>query len=93
MTWEGRIKSLSDRKDRLVEAFLYERAVDRETYQRQLDKLNEAIALAEMELQDARIEELDVEAVLGFAEFVLLNSGWLWIESSLEQKPSAGSLP
>jgi hypothetical protein len=33
-----------------------------------------------------RLDELDVEAVLQFAEHVLLNAARLWTEFSLEQK-------
>jgi hypothetical protein len=38
------------RKDLWVEAFVYKRALDQQTYQEQLDKLNEEITLAELDL-------------------------------------------
>ena len=76
----------NERKNRLVEAFVYERTIDHVTYQQQLDKLNEEITLAELEERDARIEELDVQAAVGFAEYVLLNAARLWSEFNLEQK-------
>jgi hypothetical protein len=59
---------------------------DRETYQRQLDKLNEQIMLAEMQEREAKLESYDVEAVLNFAEHVILNAARLWTEFSSEQK-------
>ncbi len=37
-------------------------------------------------VHDARLDELDVESVLAFAEYVLSNPGRLWGEASLEQK-------
>ena len=77
---------LNDRKQRLVETFIYDRAIDALTYQEQLDRLNEEIALAEIDERDARIEELDVQAAVSFGEFVLLNAPRLWAQLSSEQK-------
>jgi hypothetical protein len=51
-----------------------------------MDKLNEAMALAEIDQHDQRSEELDIEAVLGFAERVSLNAPRLWLEASLDQR-------
>ena len=85
-TLKHRLEDLYQRKDRLDEAFVFERSINQKTYQRQLDKLNEEIMLTEVELHEVRIDEMDVEAVLGFAQHVLLNAGRLWMEFSLEQK-------
>jgi site-specific DNA recombinase len=81
-----RVKELHGRKQSLVEAFIYKREIDRVTYQEQLDKLNEELALAEIGERDARIDELDVQAALSFGEFLLLNAQRIWLEASLEQK-------
>ena len=80
------LTDLQERKDKLVEAFVYRKAIDQATYQRQLDKLNEEITLAEMAANDAKLESFDVEAVLNFSEHVILNAARLWMEFSLEQK-------
>jgi hypothetical protein len=69
-----------------VVAFLYEKAIDRTTYERQRDKLNEQIVLAEMQERDAKLEDYDVEAVLNFAQHVVLNAARLWVEFSSDQK-------
>jgi hypothetical protein len=58
------LSALRDRKQPLVEAFVYQRAIDRRTYQEQLDKLNEEIAFAEINERDARIEQMDVQAAV-----------------------------
>ena len=79
-------RPLQERKQRLVEAFVYRREIDRATYQEQLDKLNEEIALSEIEERDSRIEELDVQAAVSHGEYLLINAPRLWTESSLEQK-------
>jgi site-specific DNA recombinase len=80
------LKALYDRKQRLVEAFVYDRSIDPPTYQEQLDRLNEQIVLAETNERDARIDELDLQAAVSFGEFVLLNAPGLWIQLSLDQK-------
>jgi len=59
-----RLDELRRRKDLLVHAFVYKRALDQQTYREQLDKLNEDITLMEIEEQDARFDEVDVEAAL-----------------------------
>jgi hypothetical protein len=51
-----------------------------------VDKLDEEITLAEIALHDARLDELDVEGVLAFADYVPTNAGRLWVEASLDQK-------
>ncbi len=60
--------------------------IDRPAYERQRDRLREDIALAELEANDARLEELDVEGILGFAETVISNAARLWSDATLEQK-------
>jgi hypothetical protein len=51
-----------------------------------LDRLNEEIALAEINERDARIEQMDLHAAVTFGEFVLLNAARLWAQLGLEQK-------
>jgi hypothetical protein len=77
---------LNRRKDQLDETFIYEKAIDRVTYERQLDKLNEQIMLAEMQERETKLEAYDVDAVLNFAEHVILNAARLWTEFSSDQK-------
>jgi site-specific DNA recombinase len=83
---QRRLSGLLERKQRLFEAFVYQRAIDQRTYEQQRDKLNEEIALAEIEERDARIDELDVQAAVSFGEVVLLNAPRLWAELPLAQK-------
>ena len=65
---------------------MYRRTIDEVTYKQQKDRLDQEIALAEMAAHDAKLDELDVEAVVVFAEHVLLNAARLWQEFSLGQK-------
>jgi site-specific DNA recombinase len=80
------VTTLKARKQRLNDAFIYEQAVDRDTYNDQLAQLNESLAMAELDLHDARLEELDVEGVLEFARHLLLNAARMWSEASLAQR-------
>ena len=83
---DTRLTKLRRRKDQLDETFIFRRAIDGPTYERQRDKLAEDTTLTEMAVNDARIDELDSEGVLAFAEHLLLNVARLWAEASLDQK-------
>lgn len=45
-----------------------------------------------MELNDAVVEQFDVESALGFAEHVLTNAARLWLELNLDQKQQLQSV-
>jgi hypothetical protein len=62
---EGRQKTIRERLDRLDEAFLYERSIDIDTYDRQHDRLREEVTLARVERHARELEEMDVEGILG----------------------------
>ena len=49
--------------------------------------MREQIALASIDLEDARQEEIDVEGLLGFAEYIVTNAARLWMEATAEQRP------
>lgn len=83
---------LKRRKEQLVEAFVFQKVIDQQTYKEQLDKLSEGMALAEMDLHEQRTEELDLEAVLDFVERVALNASRLWLEADLQQRQRLQSL-
>jgi site-specific DNA recombinase len=81
-----KVKELRENKTKLEEAYVYQRSIDAETYQSMRAKLAEELTLAEMELRDAQAEEIEIEAVLDFAEMVLLNASNLWKSAPSEQK-------
>ena len=72
--------------DRIEAAFLDEQSIDRQTYECQRDKRREQLSLAEMELGDAVLDDLDVEGLLGFAEHVLTDAARLWAELGIDGK-------
>jgi hypothetical protein len=85
------LEELRARKAQLVDAFLYRQVIDRVTYQDEKDRPDQEIALAKIAAHEARLEEMDVEAVVAFAEHVLTNAARLWREFSLEQSSASSS--
>jgi len=83
---EGRLSDLRNRESRLEEAFLYEKAIDRETYERQRDKLRNDRTIAETEVDSIEQDDLDVGGLFTFAEHVLLNAGQLWRDADSTRK-------
>jgi hypothetical protein len=79
-------KAIQDKLDRLDEAFLFERSIDIETYDRHAEKLREELTLARIDRHSGQLEELDVEGILAFAERVLPRAADVWVQASLEQR-------
>ena len=69
LTW--RLKAIQKKKDRLVEAHVHEQTIDAKTFREHMDRLREEEAIAKMERDGAELEDLDVGAVLAFAERTL----------------------
>lgn len=80
------VKAITDKLDRLDEAYLFARAIDQQTYQRQRDKLREELTLAKVSQHSEATEEMDVDGLLAFAERILPRSSDLWVQASLDQK-------
>src|SRR5262249_32752832 len=53
MKLHSALNALRERKQRLIDAFVYQQAIDRATYQEQLHKLHEELAFAEIDERDA----------------------------------------
>lgn len=80
------IDDLTAKKERLLEAFIYDKAIDRNTYRQQEAKLNEQLTIAELELSEAQADEFDVESVLQLVEHLLSNAGRTWQEYVPDQR-------
>ena len=85
-TAERAAKTIHEKLDRLDEAFLFERSIDIETYDRHAEKLREELTLARIDRHSGQLEELDVEGILAFAERILPRAADLWVQASLEQR-------
>ena len=84
---ERNAKAIQDKLDRLDEAFLCERSIDIETYDRHAEKLREELTLARIDRRHAgQLEKLDVEGIMAFAERVLPRAADLWVQASLDQR-------
>ena len=83
---QDRLDTLHGKKDRVVEAFLHQGLIDQATYQRQVAKIDEEIANADVAVHEARVDELDVQGILGFAEHLLSSAARMWCEASLDQR-------
>ena len=79
-------KAIHEKLDRLDEAFLFERSIDIETYDRHAEKLREELTLARIDRHSGQLEELDVEGILAFAERILPRAADLWVQASLDQR-------
>lgn len=79
------IRSLKDRREKLIDAMLDGRLTEFEARER-LDRLNDDIVAAEAVEKEKHIDQLDVEAVLAYAERLLLNTARLWLDANLDQK-------
>lgn len=85
-TLKRKVEDLAERKQRLIDAFVYKQAISQAVYSEQLESVEQGIAMARMELHEAELEEFDIESALSLAKHVLLNAARLWQELSLEQK-------
>jgi site-specific DNA recombinase len=83
---ERAAKTIQEKLDRLDEAFLFERSIDIERYDRHAEKLREELTLARIDRHSGQLEELDVEGILAIAERVLPRAGDLWVQASLDQR-------
>jgi hypothetical protein len=71
---------------KLDDAFLFQEKIDRETYERQRDRLREELTLAKMAKHSSDLDELGVKGILAFAERVLPKASDVWIQASLAQR-------
>ncbi len=83
---DKRIEEFSHRLLQLDEAFVFQKAIDRESYESQRDRIREQRALAELERSQVEVEQIDVEGILTFAEHTLSNATALWNQASVEAK-------
>ena len=83
---ERKQKAIREKLNRLDEAFLYERSIDRDTYDGHRERLRQELTFEQMDRHATELEELDVEGILGFAERILPSAANLWVQSSLNQK-------
>ncbi len=84
--WDAELREIKRKRDRLVELYVYQQALAEEVYQEQMVKLSEAQTLVQLKLHDAQLDEIDIEAVLAFADHLALRADRMWIAASLDQR-------
>ena len=83
---ESRVTELKAKRQKLIEAFVYQHSIEKSIYQEQLELIDDDIALAQLDVHDAKLEELDIEAALNYATNALQNAAKFWIQCSSDQK-------
>jgi hypothetical protein len=83
---EKRVKLIQQKLDRLDDAFLFQRLIDAQSYERQRDRLREELTLAQIDHHAEATDELDVQGILTFAERILPRASDLWVQASLDYK-------
>jgi hypothetical protein len=78
--------TIQDKLNRFDGAFLFERSIDIDTYDRHAEKLREELTLARIDRHSGQLDELDVEGILAFAERILPRASDLWVQASLDYK-------
>ncbi len=78
--------AIQQKLDRLDEAFLFQRSIDIETYDRHAERLREELTLARIAKHSTELDELDVEGILAFAERVLPRAADFWVQVPLDQR-------
>lgn len=73
-----RAAALRTRKERLVEGYVVERAMDRETYESMLAKVDDERTEVEAALSRAQASRLDAGALIDYATLVLARASALW---------------
>ena len=61
------LEKLKDREEQLIDACVHRRVINDAPFRLQHDKLKEEMTLVEMQLNEVRLEEHDLEAVLNFS--------------------------
>ncbi len=84
--FESRVAEIKKRRKALTKAFVFDKAIEREDYDEFLQELKEELLVAEIALHEAQIDELDLEAVLNFAEKALTSAAKIWVGATLEQR-------
>ncbi len=83
---DRRLEELEHRRNTLETAFLFDKSIGKETYDRQCDQLRQELALAEVGRLEERLDEVDIQGLLAFAEKLLVSPARQWLAFSLDQR-------
>lgn len=84
---DSRLRDLEGRRDRLVDAFVHERAIDGQTYEQQRRRLDEQMADLENLRLAAKVPSVDLERALLAAENLVTDLPGCWNRLQWQQRP------
>lgn len=82
---ENELKKCSEQKDRLTEA-LADGNIRSDDYRSAINKIESKRLAKTLELQDLKIEIVEIDSVMEYARHVVLNASRLWQESTIDQR-------
>lgn len=71
---------------RLDDAYIFEKAIDRESYVSRRDELRDRKGLTELELSAAAIESIDLDGALAAAEYAVTSGAALWASAETAER-------
>lgn len=80
------LAKIEERREKLVDAFVYRQAIDAETYKTALAKLDAERAFTRCDAHDAEIDEAEIEGLLAYAEHLFASPARTWQDFSLPQR-------
>lgn len=81
-TMLGQLTLLDGQLQALEHAYVFERRIDANTYQRLRDELREKMTLMEIDLRETQMEAADLEALVDFAAHALSHASAIWTSAS-----------
>ncbi|HEX9423011.1 MAG TPA: hypothetical protein VF899_07195 [Pyrinomonadaceae bacterium] len=82
---ETKAAKLLERKQRLIDVYVFDRAIDKQIYEVQLDLIRKEETELESELHANLKNNVEVDNVLHYANTVLTSLAGFWNHASLEQ--------
>jgi hypothetical protein len=83
---QQRVAKPKARKARLVEVYVFEGGIDKETYAEQLARISAELDAAELDHQEAVFADMDVDGIFHFAQRILTDAACIWVEMKPEAK-------
>ena len=80
------VEEVEKKLARLDDLFIDQQAVSKDVYAMRRAKLEEQLVAAKVALHDCETEELDIEAAINFACFLMTNAKSLYTQLSVQQK-------
>ncbi|HUJ08561.1 MAG TPA: recombinase family protein [Verrucomicrobiae bacterium] len=83
---QAAVEEVEKKLARLDDLFIDQQAITKDVYTARRAKLEEELVASKVALHDCEAEELDIEAALSFACFLMTNAKALYTQLSIEQK-------